>query len=80
MIWQDLVFTVGGCLFTLALIPTLRSSMKPPLSTSVLTGIILFAFGLTYLTLGLQLSAISIIVNAGAWLSIAIQTAMGRIR
>ena len=71
--WQDLVFTVGGGMFFLALLPTLLGKNKPALSTSLLTGGILFVFALTYMTMGMLFSAVATGLTSATWLTIAAQ-------
>jgi hypothetical protein len=41
--WQDAVFTIGGLIFAMSLIPMLTTTKDnlPPLSTSILTGLTL---------------------------------------
>ena len=72
--WQDLVFTVGGGLFFLALLPTLCGKHKPALSTSLLTGSILGVFAVTYLTMDMKLSFLATALTSMTWLMIAAQT------
>jgi len=72
--WQDLVFTVGGGMFFLALLPTLLGKYKPALSTSLLTGSILGVFACTYMTMDMTLSFIATLLTSVTWLTIAAQT------
>lgn len=71
--WQDIVLAFGSLLFSLALIPTIRSKNKPALSTSLITFGVLIVFACTYATLSLWLSTISATINGCAWLILAIQ-------
>lgn len=73
MIWQDIVLAGGSLLFTVALIPSIRSKHKPALTTSVLTGSVLLLFTFTYATLELWFSAVSVCVNGLMWLTLALQ-------
>jgi len=73
MQWQDWIFTLGQAIFVIALIPTIKGKSKPALSTSLVTGAILIAFALSYLTLKLWFSAIASIVISGAWFLLAFQ-------
>ncbi len=73
MSWQDIGLTVGGLVFSLALIPTLVSGMKPPLITALLTGGLLLFYSAIYLSLGLTFAAASVAVNGAAWIAIAAQ-------
>jgi hypothetical protein len=71
--WQDLVFTVGSLVFTVALWPSIRSKHKPALHTSVLTAFVLFLFAITYLSLSLYFSAATTLLTASAWAILAVQ-------
>ncbi len=73
MIWQDMVIGGGQWFFALALIPMLRSETKPPLVTSLPTGVALLVFAGTFLTLDLWHSALSSAVVGAMWLIIAWQ-------
>lgn len=71
--WQDLVFTIGSLIFTAALWPSIISKHKPALSTSLLTGVVLVIFAFTYASLSLWFSVFATLINAGCWLTLAIQ-------
>ncbi len=71
--WQDYVLGAGSLIFTVALIPSLRSRNKPAISTSLVTFAVLVVFAITYVTLSLWFSAFSIAINAAAWLTLAVQ-------
>lgn len=73
MTWQDVVLGIGQFLFTLALLPALRSRAKPPRSTCVLTGGLLVLFAITYASLALWLGALACALCASAWLALAAQ-------
>ncbi len=73
MLWQDIVLMIGGFLFALALLPTLRSAQKPPTSTCVMTAVILLALEITYATLGLWLAVGSTVITKAMWLIILFQ-------
>ena len=74
MTWQDLVFAGGQFFFIFALVPAVLSRTKPPLSTSVVTGGVLYVFAATYATMDFWLSATSAAVVASLWAVIAVQT------
>jgi hypothetical protein len=71
--WQDVILTIGSFLFSVALIPTIQGPVKPPLRTSLVTGLTLVVFAICYVTLGLYLAALSGALTAGAWLLLAWQ-------
>lgn len=73
MEWQDIVLSVGGYIFILALLPSILGDDKPALSSSLMTGSILGVFAAVYASLGLTSSAISTALLALAWLFLAWQ-------
>jgi Flp pilus assembly protein TadB len=70
---QDIILTIGNLLMAASLIPSVISSDKPALSTSLLTGSILFAFGIVYVTLSLWVSVFAITLNVLLWYVLAFQ-------
>jgi hypothetical protein len=75
MIWQDILFAVGGIVFAVALLPAVRDPQKPPLTTSLVTGCWLAAFVPAYATLGLTWAAVTTSISASLWLTLAWQRA-----
>lgn len=73
MQWQDLVFSIGNWMFSVALIPTILGKEKPALSTSTVNSVVLFIFGFAFTTLSLWLSAASISLNGILWAILAFQ-------
>jgi len=73
MIWQDTVLMVGGFIFSIALIPSVRSKNKPAVSTSLLTGGVLTAYIICYATMGFWLACSSGLLTAVMWFVLAIQ-------
>lgn len=71
--WQDLVFTVGSIVIFASLVPTARGRDKPPLLTSLPTGVLLLLFSAAYASLGLTISAIVTVPTGLLWLLIAAQ-------
>lgn len=72
MIWQDLVYTLGGVVFSASLLPTvLNPASKIPRKTSVPTALILAVYVPTALSLGLVVSACVTATTAAAWAFIA---------
>ncbi|OGE78978.1 MAG: hypothetical protein A2751_00750 [Candidatus Doudnabacteria bacterium RIFCSPHIGHO2_01_FULL_46_14] len=76
MAWQDIVLSVGSWIFVIALIPAIRAKEKPPLATSLMTGVILVVYVFTYASLSLWLSVFSTGLVAAAWLVLAGQRYM----
>lgn len=73
MQWQDIVISVGGVILSLALLPSVFGKDKPPLSTSLLTGVILLTFAVTYYTLSLTFAFVSVGSNGVLWMILAWQ-------
>ncbi len=71
--WQDYVLTAIQIVFCITLIPMIRASEKPPLSSSLMTGIVLLVSAFTVATLGLWLAAISQSIVGLQWLTLAYQ-------
>lgn len=70
---QDLIFTAGGVIFIVALLPSVFSEHKPPLSTCLITGSVLAVFAATYLTLDLTFGAVTTAISAAVWFTLAVQ-------
>ncbi|MPZ48853.1 MAG: hypothetical protein GEU75_06000 [Dehalococcoidia bacterium] len=73
MPWQDWVFSIGGFVILISLIPTIRGDQKPALTTSVMSLAIISIFAVTMATLGLWLSASANAGVAAAWGVMAVQ-------
>lgn len=73
MLWQDVVFMIGGFIFSVSLIPTIRKGPPPQLNSSILTIIMLVAFGVAQFTLGLYLATVATAFTTAAWVILAIQ-------
>ncbi len=71
--WQDAVLTGGSILFILALIPSVRGTDKPAVSTCLLTAAVLYVFAAVQLTLGLPFTAATTAVTATMWATLLIQ-------
>ena len=75
--WQDIVITTGGFIMIIALLPTVRGNNKPDRRTSIITGIILSAFSISYLSLHLWLSSVTTMVMAVMWFILYYQAVKG---
>lgn len=73
MIWQDVILTAGTLVFIVALVPMVLASDKPPLSTSIPTGLTLLAFAPAQWTLGATYAACTGAVTGLLWLTLAAQ-------
>lgn len=73
MIWQDIGIMVIQWAFFLALLPTVWSKDKPPLSTSVVTSLLLLALAFIFSTLHFWNSMASTLFVALAWVIIGFQ-------
>jgi hypothetical protein len=74
MDWHDLVFSIGGIIFALALLPSLFGEHKPSYITSSITSSVLSIFAITYADLGFEYSAIVTFITAGLWLILTYQS------
>lgn len=73
MIWQDILLMLGGFGFVIALIPAVTSKSKPPRSTCLVTGGILYLFCAAYATLGLWLAFSATMITASMWATLLFQ-------
>ncbi|MFP4616740.1 MAG: hypothetical protein ACLFNR_01085 [Candidatus Paceibacterota bacterium] len=73
MIWQDIVLSVGQWVFILALLPSIFSSEKPAILTSLITGLVLAVFAFTFYTLELLASAVSTACVSLTWAILVFQ-------
>ncbi|MBU1248284.1 MAG: hypothetical protein KKB70_06275 [Proteobacteria bacterium] len=73
MIWQDIIFTVGGWFFLLLLLPSITSEAKPAFLTSLGTGVVLIAYVAAMASLGCVLGAVSTALTALSWFFLAWQ-------
>ncbi|WP_254544432.1 hypothetical protein [Halomarina pelagica] len=72
MMWQDLIFLAGSVFSLFVLVPTLRDSMaNVPLGTSAPSATIGVIYGLTFLSLGMTLSAAGSLLTGVMWSLIA---------
>lgn len=73
MLWQDIVLTLGSAFFTIALFPSVFGKDKPPLATSLPTGIIFMISAFTLFSLHLWATGIANSVAGALWLVLALQ-------
>ena len=73
MNWQDIILSAGGFMFSVALIPTIRSKNKPSKVTCGMTAFFLWLYCIVYISLGLWLALASGILSAGAWTVLLLQ-------
>lgn len=71
--WQDIVFAAGSIVFTIALIPAIVKKQYPPISTCLLTGVMIGIYAITDLTLALWFSAITSAVSALIWIMMGVK-------
>jgi len=72
--WQELVFTAGGFVFFIALLPSIFSKNKPAFITSLTTASFLSLFVVAFATLDLWWSAGAQALGALAWWILTIQS------
>lgn len=71
--WQDYFLATVEAFFCLTLIPMLLAKEKPPLISSISTGILLLALAATFVTLSLWLAAVTQAIVGFQWLTLAVQ-------
>lgn len=67
MAWQDAVFAVGNVVLSIGLIFSITSPHKPAVRTSLLTGLTVTSFAVTFATMELWFSAAAAATNALLW-------------
>jgi len=73
MIWQDIGITIIQWAALIALLPTLWSKDKPPLFTSIFTGILMIALSIIFSTLHFWSSTVSAFSVGLVWFIIGLQ-------
>ncbi len=71
--WQDYVFAATQVFFCITLIPMLLAKEKPPLVSSISTGLTLLVSAAVFSTLSLWLTALSQTAVGIQWLVLAYQ-------
>ncbi|MFD1514639.1 hypothetical protein [Halomarina rubra] len=72
MAWQDLAFAVGSMIGIFALLPTLRDQTAlVPRRTSVVSVLLGGLYTVTFVSLGMWLSAVGSVATATVWFAIA---------
>lgn len=71
--WQDIVFSLGSIVFTMALVPAIIRKRYPPISTCVLTATMLIVYAVTDATLGLWFSTITTIASSIIWMVMGVK-------
>lgn len=73
MRWEDWVITIGQVIFIIAIIPAIRGKDKPPVFTSVITGVVLLTFAAAQYSLGLISSVFTSIILGSSWIFLGYQ-------
>lgn len=73
MIWQDVCFLVGNLILSAGLIPTIRDTQKPPLTTTLTVLAVLSSFAVAEWTIDLPLAAFATLAQMGAWVVLGVQ-------
>jgi len=81
--WQDLVFAIGGFIFAPSLIGMLKAGIRErrraaPLSASIPTASVLWAFAVADLSLGFYLATFATILTAIMWTLLIIDWGRGK--
>ena len=67
MKWQDIVFSVGNIVLSIGLLPSVLSASKPAMLTSLITGLVLTAFAISFISLKLKFSFVTCSITALLW-------------
>lgn len=78
MPWQEIVFSIGSFAFFIALLPSILSTEKPALWTSVMTAAFITLFAYAFFTLDLLYSAAGQALVALGWWILAYQAFVKR--
>ena len=70
---QDLIISIGQIIFIVALLPTIFNKDKPPIKTSIPTGIILIVFAINFYTIELYYATMTSGINGIEWLILTYQ-------
>ena len=73
MHWQQSVLALGQVVFIVALLPSVFSKDKPEIWTSIITGTVALSIAITYVTMHLQVAAVSAFFNFVFWSILAMQ-------
>jgi len=73
MIWQDLIFMIGGFIFAPSLLFIIKAKDKPPIATSLPTAIVLTVYLICYATMNFWLAFISTGLTAICWWVLFVQ-------
>lgn len=72
--WQDWIVSIMQWVFILSLLPTIFSTtQKPPISTSLVSGVGMWVLSATYFTLNLTVSTFSSFLLGALWIVVAYQ-------
>lgn len=70
--WQDVIFLAGNAFSLAVLVPILRDEMaNVPLGTALPSALIGLVYGVTFFTLGMELSAAGAVLTGLMWSVIA---------
>lgn len=71
--WQDWVLSASGLILGASLIPTIRGSDKPALSTGITTTVVITVVSVTMATMGLWLATATNVLIVLGWATITVQ-------
>ncbi len=73
MVWQDILFMIGGFIFAPSLVFMIRAKDKPPLATSIPTAVVLTCYLIAYSSMNFWLAFISTALTALCWWVLVLQ-------
>lgn len=78
MIWQDAVIALVIAMFTISVIPMVRSDFTPPYATSIMMTVGSVILGVVYITLSLWLSLSVEVISTLLWGTLVYQRGQPR--
>ncbi len=78
MSWQDVVLAAGGFVIAAGIVPTILSSVKPPITTSGTIFVVLVVSSVAFASLGLWLTAAGVVLQCVLWGTVLAQTLLAR--
>ena len=67
VIWQDIVLMIGNFIFAPSLLTSIVDGIKIPIATSLPTALVLTAFIIVNVSLGLRLAALATTLTTACW-------------
>lgn len=73
MSWQDFLFSFGGVILSVMMLPMIRDTQKPPIKTALAMAVILTAYAVAEWTLALFGASVFTSLQIAAWVILGVQ-------